>query len=178
MSGCKFPGPWLMAWLDDEMDEAAERARAHVKECRECAAKVEAWRAAGQSLVKTIDRALGDVEPLLGLEKIHARIAATEELPFFDRLRRAVDELVMLHRRAVAGAAVAMALGALSAPAAVFWLGARVVDEGGPLRAAVVVESLEVGGAATAVVWSGADQKTAIIWVESDANADATDEAL
>jgi hypothetical protein len=178
MKGCEFPAAWLMAWLDDEMDEHAKAAREHLKDCRACAALVDTWRQGGVRLRDLVDRGVGEVEPLMALEKIHARIAATEEMPWFDRVRRAWAELWMLHRRMLAGAAVAMALGALTAPAVVYWLGRADMAQTDLVRNAVVVESLEVGGNATAVVLSADDSDTTIIWVESDANADATDEAL
>jgi anti-sigma factor RsiW len=178
MKSCKFPKTWLMAWLDDEMDEHAKAAREHLKDCRECAHEVEAWRVGGERLRDLIDRGVGEVEPLLALEKIHARIAAAEEMPWFDRVRRGWAELWLLHRKAFAGAAVAAALGMLTAPAAIYFLARVDGTQINQVQNAVVVESLEVGGNGTAVVLSADDSDTTIIWVESDANADATDESL
>ena len=120
MSTCKFPKTWLGLFLDDEMDEHAKMALDHLKECRECAAEVDAWRRAGDRLRAVVDAGMGEVEPLQALEKIHARIAAAEEMPLFARLRRGWAELWLVHRRMFAGAAVAAALGAASAPLVVY----------------------------------------------------------
>jgi len=151
MNRCEFPRASLTAFLDDELDPRACGAREHLKSCRECAAEVERWRASGDRLREIVDAAVGDIEPLMALEKIHARISAADEMPLFDRLRRAVAELFVLNRRVFAGVAIAASLGAVSTPFVVYWLGRTDVEQVNPFRAAVVVEPLEVGGATTAL---------------------------
>jgi len=140
MSACKFPKSALAAWLDDEIGREADTAREHLKGCRECAALVDEWRRAGAALAAIIDEGVGEVDPLMALEKIHARIAAAEEIPLIDRLRRGWAELWLLHRRAFAGVTVAAALGALSAPFAVYFFGRVEVADNNPVRVASVVE--------------------------------------
>ncbi len=179
MTDCNFPKTWLMLWLDDELDPRAEQAREHLKHCQTCAAQVDAWRKNGAALRTLVDKAVGEVEPLWALERIHARIEATQELPWFDRFMRAASELLLLNRRRVAGLAAAAAMGMLVAPAVVYFAGRGVVPElTGPTTASVVVESLEVGDGATAVVLGSEEGGSTLIWIETDLGDASTDEKL
>jgi len=167
MSDCKFPKRQLMAWLDDQPDKQAERVRSHLEHCPACANEVDRWRQTAQQLRAIVDAGAANAEPLLGLQQIRARIATKKERSLWLRLRQSCAELWLLNRRAMAGVAVAAALGAMSAPALVYWLGSINPSNAGPLVQAVVVESVEVGGSSTALVL-GADEgsTTTLIWVE------------
>lgn len=178
MSGCDFNRTWLMAWLDGEAGKKAGRVREHLEHCSECANEVDAWRRAGDELRATVDAGVGDAEPLVALQRIRERIARKEEETAGARLRAWWNDVWLLNRRAFAGVAIAAALGALSAPGLLYWAGRDTLDMNGPPAGAVVVESLEVGGNATAVVLSGDSGETTLIWVEPDGDATPAEETL
>lgn len=168
MSPCKYPREWLQAWLDGEAGKRSAQTRDHLEHCRDCVNLVDSWRLAGEELRRTVDAAVGDVEPLVALEKIRGRIAEAEQRTLAARLRRWWEDLWLFNRRALAGVAVAAALGALVAPGVVYVANQAMleVENGSPLGPAVVVESLEVGSDATAVVLGGHGGNTTLIWVE------------
>ncbi len=176
MKPCTFPKRILSVWLDDEAGAERAEVEKHVAACRECAAEVEELRRASRVLRALLDDGIGEVEPLLALQKIRARIRANEERSFTARLKAFWGELWLFHRRALAGVTAAFALGALSAPLLTYWTGMvqGVPADGGPQTAAVVVESLEVGGNATTVVLRGNGGSATLIWVvpSEDRNAE------
>jgi anti-sigma factor RsiW len=155
--------------MDGEAGERTAQTRDHVEHCRECQARIAAWKQAGATLRSTIDEEIGEVDPLLALQNIRDRIAAAESRTLGSRLAAWWEELWLVNRRAVAGVVTAAALGALVAPVAVYLLGRTVpatLELTGP---AVVVEALEVGGNSTAVVWGGTGETSTLIWVEPGA---------
>ncbi len=174
MSRCRYPRESLQAWLDGEAGRRSAQTRDHLERCRDCANLVDSWRRTGEELRQTVDAAVGDVEPLVALEKIRARIAETEQRHLGARLRRWWQELWLFNRRAIAGVAVAAALGALAAPG-VFYVASRAALQVEPGAPAVVVESLEVGNNATAVVLGGEGGNTTLIWVEPGTNNGTTE---
>jgi anti-sigma factor RsiW len=172
MSGCRFPKDWLQSWLDGEAGKRAAQTRDHLEHCRECAHMVDSWRRTGDQLRSLVDEGLGDIEPLVGLQRIRERVLEAERRSLMGRLRWWWEEVWLFHRKALAGLAVAAALGALAAPGVIYVL-AQISGQSGPLSGpAVVVESLEVGDNSTAVVWGSSEEgMTTIIWVEPGANA-------
>ncbi len=155
-----------MAWLDGEAGRRTAEVAAHLERCRECAAEVEAWQKAGHELRALVEAGAGEPEPLLALQTIRDRIAAGESRGLVARLAAWWDEVWLLNRRAVAGVVAAAALGALSAPGVVYLVGRL---QGPAYTPMVVVEDLEVGGNATAVVWGGGEDSTTLIWVQPKA---------
>jgi anti-sigma factor RsiW len=157
--------------MDGEAGERTAQTRDHVERCRECQELIAAWQHAGDELRAMVDEDVGQVDPLLALQNIRDRIAAAESRTLGSRLVAWWEELWLVNRRAVAGVVAATALGALVAPGAVFLLGktapTMLEELTGP---AVVVEALEVGGNATAVVWGGAGETSTLIWVEPGAD--------
>jgi anti-sigma factor RsiW len=168
MSQCKYPREWLQAWLDGEGGRRSAETRDHLEHCRDCANLVDSWRRSGEELRQTVDAAIGEVEPLVALEKIRARIADAEQRTLGARLRHWWQEMWLFNRRALAGVAVAAALGALVAPGVLYVANRAALDvqDDGLHGPAVVVESLEVGNNATAVVLGGEGGNTTLIWVE------------
>ena len=167
MSQCKYPREWLQAWLDGEAGKRSAQTRDHLEHCRDCANLVDAWRRAGEGLRQVVDDGVGDVEPLVALEKIRQRIADAEQRTLVARVRRWWQELWLFNRRALAGVAIAAALGALVAPGVIYIANRAALEMDNGLQGpAVVVESLEVGNNATAVVLGGEGGNTTLIWVE------------
>lgn len=179
MSGCDFPKTWLMAWMDGEAGKRAERVRQHLEHCSSCAHEVDGWQRAGNELRAIIDGAVGDAEPLVALQRIRAKVAEASSRTLGVRLRTWWADMWLMNRRAMVGVSLAAALGALVAPGMVYWLGSAAAPQmSGPTTAAVVVESLDVGGNATAVVLGAGSGTTTLIWVESADDAIATEESL
>ena len=168
MSGCGFPQRLLHAWYDGAAGADSSHVQAHVEECEQCAAEVQSLRQASEQLRDLVDAGVGRVEPLLALQGIRERIQEADQRSVVGRWRARWDEMWLLNRRAMAGVAAAVALGALSAPVAAWWLGRAGVDvTQGVQTASVVVESLEYGDdAAAAVVYNADDGMTTLIWVE------------
>jgi anti-sigma factor RsiW len=143
----------------------ARKVEAHLQGCVSCRRQVDAWRTAGEALRDVVDSGVGEVEPLLALQQIRARIACRQQSPWIWRLGAWWRDLWTFNRAAVYGVAAATALGAVSAPLFLYLFGSA--DNGtGPSVAAVVVESLEYGGESKAVVFRPENSSTAIIWVE------------
>ena len=176
MSDCRFSKEILYAWLDGEAGEASDSVAAHIMECQGCAQEVERVRASGQFLRTLIDDAVGEVEPLVALQKIRRRIDEQERKAQGFSLQRWLDSLWENHRVALAGAALAFALGALVAPAVLYFTG----NSGGegsqglhPVRtASVTVESVEIEGGAKTVVLQPEGSSTAVIWIDSGDTSD------
>ncbi|MBI3178111.1 MAG: hypothetical protein HYZ27_00530 [Deltaproteobacteria bacterium] len=175
MKACTFPKRWLSAWLDSEAGEQNDAVEKHLVTCRECAQEVEDLRRTSAAVRTLLDNAVGEVEPLLALQKIRARIRDNAERAFMARLRAWWSDVWLFHRRALAGVTAAVALGALSAPIVTYWTGMveGAPADGGPQTASVVVESLEVGGNATTVVLRGNGDSATLIWVVSSEDRNA-----
>ncbi|OGQ77445.1 MAG: hypothetical protein A2289_16935 [Deltaproteobacteria bacterium RIFOXYA12_FULL_58_15] len=170
MSRCNYSKDRLQAWLDDQSGKHSAQTRKHLEGCRDCANLIEVWRRAGEQLRDTVDQGLGNVEPLAALKKIRMRVAEIEQRSLGARMRAWWNDTWMFNRRALAGVAVAAALGALAAPGAVYLSGKLGTSAIGPALVArvgpgVVLESLEVGDNATAVVLDEGETTT-LIWVE------------
>lgn len=173
MSDCQLPKLWLQAFLDGE-PEHEDEVREHLMHCAVCATEVDTWRRSGDELRSTIDAALGDIEPLEALQKIRTRIEEAQRRSFWGRLAAFWEDTWRFHRGRVAGLATAAALGALCAPLAVYWLGDTPLGSLGPV---VVVESLEVGGQATATVLGAQSGSTTLIWIEPSADDESDEES-
>jgi anti-sigma factor RsiW len=170
MTPCNVSERELSRWYDG-LPGSHEDIAAHAERCESCAGKVAAWRADGERMRAVVDRALGDVEPLLGLQAIRQRIASNDS-SLAKRLRAWWQDLWTFNRRAVAGVVAAAAVGALTAPAVAYWMGGRAVQAQHDTHvASVVVEEFEYAGSAKAVVYQPESGKTTIIWVEPDVSA-------
>jgi anti-sigma factor RsiW len=177
MSSCKFDKEWLTAWLDGEAGKMTARVRDHLEHCPECANEVDAWRRAGDELRAVAEAGTVNAEPLVALQHIRGRIERASQQTLGARLRAWWSDLWLLNRRALAGVGVAAALGAVSAPGLLYWV-TRDSVLNGPPAGAVVLESLEVGGNATAVVLSGDSGEPTLIWVEPETDATPHEETL
>ena len=177
MSSCKFPKEILHAWMDGEAGEVTQSAAAHVIECVECAREVESLRLAGSQLRSLIDDAVGEVDSLVALQKIRHRIEANEKNTLWGAFMEWCTDFWVFHRRAALGLAFAFALGALAAPAVVWWAslggGVGVNGASGARTASVRVESAEIEGGASPVVLQPQGSSTAVIWIDS---GDAVDD--
>jgi anti-sigma factor RsiW len=161
MADCVLPETLLSAWVDGEAGERGLEVQAHVEGCPVCVSRVSQLRQAQGLLRQHLDAAVGDIEPLLALQSIRARVEARNRHGGVARLRELSRELWLFNRPALAGLGVAMALGALTAPFVVLWLGNRVAPPD-----AVVVESLQVQNNAKAMVVQSPETSTTLIWVE------------
>jgi len=169
MSGCNLSEQRLLRWLDGDA-KGADEIEAHVETCETCAARIDAWRGAGEELRAMVDAGVGDVEPLLAVQRIHERIAHAQESSLVYRARAWWQDLWTFNRRAFAGLAAATVLGVASAPVVIAMLGGPSGDDGreaSPAIASVVVESLEFDGDSRAVVYRPSGDTT-IIWVEPE----------
>ncbi|MEK7705076.1 MAG: zf-HC2 domain-containing protein, partial [Myxococcota bacterium] len=168
MSDCRWSARQLGAYLDGEAQRDTAAIATHLETCAACRTTVATWRHAGETLRERIDGAVGETDIVAGIRAVAARIDANRRGSLGTRLLTLWGDVWGMHRRAAAGVAVAMALGALSAPAVVWWLGARMQgSHEGPSVASVVVESLEVSGDATAVVLRDSDSSMTLIWVQA-----------
>ena len=176
MSDCGFSKEILYAWLDGEAGEDSDSVASHLAECQVCAQEAERVRTSGQFLRTLIDDAVGEVEPLVALQKIRQRIDEQERKSQGFSLQRWWDSMWENHRVALAGAAFAFALGALVAPAVLYFTG-NAGGEGSqgfqPVRtASVTVESVEIEGGAKTVVLQPEGSSTAVIWIDSGDTSD------
>jgi hypothetical protein len=171
MTRCAYVSEEELASWYDGLPGNREDIASHVEGCANCSAVLSSWRASGEQLRSVVDTALGEVEPLIALQSIRQRIAAGETGSFAERVSAWWEELWTFNRRAVQGVVAAAALGALTAPAVAYWMGAQAEapEVGGPHVASVVIEELEYAGSARAVVYHPAESTT-IIWVEPGAS--------
>ena len=153
MTRCKISEIELMAWLDGEAGERSVEIERHVDGCEACAAKTQAWRAqwvhSQEALNGLVDDGLGDVEPLVALQKIRGKIEAQEEASLTRRFEIWWRDLWTFNRRALVGLGVAAIVGVLSAPAVLYVGQQQLGDDpgiGSGSLASVVVESLEFSG--------------------------------
>lgn len=174
MMTCDFNEVTLLSWLDGESGSQAFGVQSHVEDCSTCQGRLEAARRGRRLVRDMVESGVGAVEPLLALQEIRRRIADTEARSAIGRAGGWWQDMWMFNRRALAGLGLAAALGALCAPAAVWWLGPRfhAGQADGVQTTSVVVESLEVQDNAKAVVVQG-DKSTTLIWVEPVAAAAA-----
>jgi anti-sigma factor RsiW len=165
----KMSDELLYAWVDGEAGKRSAEVRDFVDNHPDAKAKVEELRAMNRDLNALIDAGVGEVEPLMALSKIRQRIDAHKRRTIAARLAAWWDDVTMFHKKGLFGLAMAAALGALCAPGVMWLLRDRLpaaVDAGGGVNmASVVVESLEVGGDAKAVVMQANSGTTTLIWV-------------
>lgn len=164
-----IPDELLHAWVDGEAGKLAAEVRDFVDNHPEAKAEIEALRTLNRDLNELVDAGVGAVEPLIALSKIRQRIEARRQRSLAARLTAWWADVTMFHKKGLAGLAVAAALGALCAPGVVWLLRDRLPAAGEPSgnarMASVVVESLEVGGDAKAVVMQADSGTTTLIWV-------------
>jgi anti-sigma factor RsiW len=160
----------LYAWVDGEAGGRAAEVRDLVENDPAMAAKVEAVRKLGRDVNSMVDAGLGPdaVDSLSALAGIRKRIADREARTFAARLAAWWDDVLLFHRKALAGVAVAAGLGALSAPGVVYLMRDRVLpqQENGVVATSVTVESLEVGEDGKATVLYDDSGNTTLIWVD------------
>lgn len=174
MKACSISTERLQRWFDGEVTRRDE-VTVHVEQCEHCTAQVASWRHAGEQLAQIVDDGVGEVEPLLALRSIRERIADAEARSPSVWLRNWWQDAWAAKRRAMAGVAIAVAAGIVTAPAFVYWLGNAELQQGGPAIASVVVESLEFDGDSRAVVYRPGSGQTTIIWVEAEDSYGATE---
>jgi anti-sigma factor RsiW len=170
MSACGYSEALLCAYVDGEAGSRERDVEHHLEHCGHCRDTVAAWRHSSSALTALVDGGLGEVEPLVALSRIRARIAAAEERSLVARLAAGWRDLWVFNRRAVAGVMVAAGLGMLCAPAVVLWAGRHLQGGGSSSSttfAGVVIESMELGGGKPAI-YQGQSGTTTLIWVEPD----------
>ena len=160
----------LQMWFDGEAKRQDAEIRRHVDSCQLCTQRLEGWQRSADGLRDAVDRGIGDVEPLVALQKIRQRIRHEEQASTWHQLRTWWADLWTFDRRLVASLSIAAALGALCAPGVVFWLrDTELGTSSGARMASVVVESMEFDGA-RAAVYQPEGSKTTIIWWEPENN--------
>jgi hypothetical protein len=121
----------LHAWVDGEAGERAADVTEQVANDPALAAEADSVRRLGGTLRATVDDALGPVDPLFALTRIRQRVAEKKARSPFARLGAWWSDVTTYNRRAFAGVALAMALGAISAPGVV-WLTGHAVSSPSP----------------------------------------------
>jgi len=168
MSACKYSREWLAAFVDGEASERTTQTRDHVERCRECQALVAQWAGPVTSCARWSIAAWAR-----SIRSSPCRTSATASRP-----RRAVPS----GRASRPGGTTSGS--SIGAPSPVRSRG-RAGGAGGARRRlparraapsvleltgpAVVVEALEVGGGASAVVWGGGGETSTLIWVQPGA---------
>lgn len=155
----------LQMWMDGEVGKRSAEVRDYVDNSPAASRELVEWRRSADELRDLVDRGIGEVEPLEALRAIRARVEDRQRRSVVGRVTSWWNELWMFERRRVGGVIAATAVGALCAPALVWWIGTTSAPTQ-PAMAAVVVESLEVGNDAKAVVYEGGNGTTTLIWVE------------
>ena len=169
----RFPDEKLHAWVDGETGLESQAIARELETCSQSREEVESVRITGEYLRESV-RAVGDVEPLVALQKIRQRIEQADELEksgMQGRLTLAWRDLWVSKRRALTGLAFAAALGALVAPGAMWMMGDRERSErdaGLGQSASVIVESVEIEGSAKTVLFQPQGSDTAVIWIDTD----------
>jgi len=169
MTRCTFSPELLLALADGEVHKRAAEAAAHVRGCAQCRLEVAALQESAAALRETVDRAIGEVDVERAAVQIRARVEAAQQRSVWHKLALGWQELWAFHRRSAAGVALAMALGALSAPVVVLW----AARHSGSELAGVVIESIEWENDARAVVYRFDGGATTLIWMEPN-HDDAT----
>ena len=165
MSGCKFREELLQSFADGEATAQSAEVEQHLRECARCRAKIAAWRDSGEALRRIVDLAVGEVDTLQATARIRERIAAAQQRSLLGKLSVWWDNLWTFHRRALAGVGLAAALGALSAPAVVYYA-ARYPQAAGAKLAGVFIESMEWGNDTRAVIYRSNGGSMTLIWME------------
>ena len=165
----------LYAFVDGEAGARTAEVRDLVENDPAVATKVEAVRKLGRDMNAMVDAEL-DADPvnsLAALAGIRKRIADRKARTLSARLGAWWDDVLLFHRKALAGVAVAAALGALSAPGAVYLMRDRVLPQqgSGVIAASVTVESLEVGEDGKATVLHDDSGNTTLIWVDPNSGS-------
>jgi anti-sigma factor RsiW len=160
----------LHAWVDGEAGARAADMRDLVENDPQIAAKAEGIRRLGRDMNAMVDAEL-EAEPadtLAALAGIRKRVAEAKARTLSARLSAWWDDVLLFHRKALAGVAIAAGLGALSAPGAVYLMRDRVLPQGGNgvVATSVTVESLEVGESGKATVLHDDSGNTTLIWVD------------
>ena len=177
MSRCALSEQRLQAWLDGELDDAGEGGAldiaAHVESCDECLARAERLELMQRELRGLVAASLGDlddIEPLLAVREIHARLAERRAASWGHRLSVWWTDLLTFHRPVLITAMVAAGVGVLVGPAVALWHRAQPLSPTHGALASVtpqvVVESLQFDGDSRAVIYRPEGGKTTIIWVE------------
>jgi len=163
--------------VDGEAGARTSEVRDLVENDPAVAAKAEGVRQLGRDIVAMVDSGIGvgtgpdAVDTLHALSKIRERIAEHKARTVSGRLSAWWGDVLLFHRKALAGVAVAAALGMLSAPGVV-WLARDHVGAQAPspsaIATSVTVESLQVGddGKGKATVMQNDGGTTTLIWVE------------
>jgi len=169
----RFSEEKLHAWVDGETGLESQAIAREVATCAQSQAEVESVRITGEYLRESV-RAVGEVEPLVALQKIRQRIDQADEMEksgLQGRLTVAWRDLWVSKRRALTGLACAAALGALVAPGAMWMIGEHQRSErdaGVSQSASVIVESVEIEGSAKTVLFQPQGSDTAVIWIDTD----------
>ncbi|HSI02908.1 MAG: hypothetical protein ACAI38_00225 [Myxococcota bacterium] len=165
----------LYAWVDGEAGARAAEVRDLVENDPAVAAKAEGVRRLGRDMNAMVDAELEaePVDPLAALAGIRKRIAVRKERTLSARLSAWWDDVLLFHRKALAGVAVAAGLGALSAPGVVYLMRDRVLPQqgNGVVATSVTVESLEVGEDGKATVLHDDSGNTTLIWVDPNSGS-------
>lgn len=160
----------LYAFVDGEAGARAADVRDLVENDPVVAAKVESIRQLGRDMNAMVDASLDadPLEPLAALAGIRKRIADRKARTLSARLSAWWDDVLLFHRKALAGVALAAGLGALSAPGVVYIMRDRVLPQqgSGVVATSVTVESLEVGESGKATVLHDDSGNTTLIWVD------------
>lgn len=121
----------LSAWVDGEAGDRTAEVTERVANDPELASRADELRQSGGALRAMVDDALGPVDPLLALAHIRQRVAERRQRSLSARVSAWWSDVTTYHRRAFAGVAVAMALGAISAPGVV-WITGHTVTTSSP----------------------------------------------
>ncbi|MBC7792296.1 MAG: hypothetical protein H7Z43_01195 [Clostridia bacterium] len=111
------------AWVDGEAGERAKDVAALVANDPALTAEADRVRNTGAALRSMVDDGMGPVDPLIAVIRIRQLIAHHKERTFLGKLASWWSDVTTFNRRAFAGVAVAMALGAVSAPLVVYVMG-------------------------------------------------------
>ncbi|MBN1962372.1 MAG: hypothetical protein JW841_15675 [Deltaproteobacteria bacterium] len=172
MKKCDFPEELLSAYADGEAGKRHYECMRHLAQCSECRETINSQQKRSKSLISLVDQGVGDLDPLVALTRIRAKINKREQRQLGNKLLDFWHDLITFHRRALAGIALAMGIGALSAPLVVLWASNHLQNNGNSVStkfAGVIIESLQCDGAKQAIVRHNSDYSTTLIWVEPDA---------
>lgn len=161
-AACDMDLRTLSAWFDGEAGVRGHWVEAHLRTCPHCPQRLAQMRRAQGAVVTALDKAMGPLEPLIGLQRIRERIVHRQTRPGAKRLLGVAHDIWLFQRPAVAGIAVAALL---SLSGLVAWQVIDVPSPTGP--AGVVVESLHVETDAKTHVTASPDGRSTLIWVDA-----------
>lgn len=157
---CTMDVRLLSAWFDGEAGVRGHIVEAHVRNCSVCPQRLAQMRRAQGAVISALDKAMGPIEPLIGLQRIRERMVQRAERSWPKRLVGALHDLWLFQRPALAAFGLAAMLTVLAFG---LW---RVVGGAAPLVASgVVVESLHVESDAKTQVSASSDGRATLIWV-------------